>query len=45
VLVVCFVGGDFCDELITCTEESYRVLVFVCVCVCVCEIVCVCDRV
>ena len=24
VLVVCFVDSDFCDELITCTEESYR---------------------
>jgi hypothetical protein len=41
VLVVCFVGNDFCDELITCTQESYRVRACarararVCVCVCV----------
>jgi hypothetical protein len=33
-------GSGFCDELITWSEESYRVCV--CVCVCVCMFVCVC---
>jgi len=32
----CFVGSDFYDELITRSQESYRV----CVCVCMCLIVC-----
>ena len=35
---VCFVGSGFCDELLTRTEESYRV--FMCVCVCVCLDLC-----
>jgi hypothetical protein len=38
VFVVCCVGSGLCDELITLSEESYRV----CVCVCVC-VVLVCD--
>jgi hypothetical protein len=38
VFVVYCVGSGFCDELITRSEESYRVSV--CVCVCVCLIVC-----
>jgi len=33
VFVMCSVGSGQCDELITCSEESY--LSFVCVCVCV----------
>jgi hypothetical protein len=36
--VMCYVGSDLCDELITRSEESYRVCVFVCVCVCVCDL-------
>jgi hypothetical protein len=39
----CYVlsGRGLCDELITRTEESYRLLVCVCLCVCVCVCVCV----
>jgi hypothetical protein len=36
VFVVYCVGSGLCDELITCSEESY----LVCVCVCVGRIVC-----
>jgi hypothetical protein len=43
VLVVCCVGSN-CDELITHSEESYRVCVCVCVCACVCVCVCVWSR-
>ena len=46
VLVLCGVSSGFCDELITRSEESYRVCVSVCVvCVCLCVSVCVsvCD--
>jgi hypothetical protein len=35
VFVVCCVISGLCDKLITRSEESYRVCVFVCVCVCV----------
>jgi len=46
VFVVCCVGSGPCDELITCSEESYRVCVCLCVCMCVhvCVVcgVCVC---
>ena len=38
VFIVCCVGSDHCDEVITRTDKSYRV--FVCVCVFVCLIVC-----
>jgi hypothetical protein len=34
VFVVCCVGSGLCDELITKSEESYRV----CVCVTVCDL-------
>ena len=33
VFVVCCVGSDLCDELITRPEESHRLCVRVCVCV------------
>jgi len=41
---VCSVGSGLCDELITRSDESYRVCVGVCACVCVwvCVYVCVC---
>jgi tellurite resistance protein TehA-like permease len=46
-VLVCCVGNGLCNDLITSSEESYRVFicVFVCVCNCVCVIVCVivCD--
>jgi hypothetical protein len=29
VFVVCYVGNGLCDELVTCSEEFYRVNVFV----------------
>jgi hypothetical protein len=32
---VCCVGSGFCEELVTLSDESYRVCVCVCVCVCV----------
>jgi hypothetical protein len=35
VSCVCCVGSGLCEELITRSEESYRVCVCVCVCVCV----------
>ena len=41
--LLCYVGSGLCDELSTCSEDSYRVhacaraRVRVCVCVCVCE--------
>ena len=35
-VVLCCVGIDLCDELITRLAESYRVCVCVCVCVSVC---------
>ena len=41
--VVCCVGSGFCNEMITCSEGSYRVCVcvyFVCLCVCA-SILCV----
>ena len=31
---MCCVGSELCDELISCSEESYCVCVCVCVCVC-----------
>lgn len=37
---MCFVGSGVCDELVTCSEYSYRVCASNCVCVCVCLIVC-----
>ena len=40
VCCVCCVGSGLCDELITRSEESYRV----CVCVCVCVSNCVWPR-
>jgi hypothetical protein len=40
VFVVC-VGIGLCNELVTCSEVSYRVCVYVCVCVCVCVQLCV----
>jgi hypothetical protein len=46
VFIVCCVGSGHCEELITRSEESYRVCVCVCmcvyVCVCMCGYVCVC---
>jgi hypothetical protein len=42
VSCVCCVGSGLCDGLITLSQESYRVCVFVCVCVCVCVWVWVC---
>ena len=36
VFCVCCVGSGLCEELITRSEETYRV----CVCVCVCLIAC-----
>jgi hypothetical protein len=33
------VGSGLCDELITLSDECYRVSVCVCVCVCMCVIV------
>jgi len=39
VFVVCCIRSGLCDELITCSEESYQV----CVCVCVCVCACVCN--
>ena len=42
VFVVFCVGSGRCDELITRSEESYRVCVCLCVCVCVCVLLCVC---
>ena len=36
VFVVCRVGSDLWDELITRLQEYYRVCLIVCVCVCVC---------
>ena len=38
VLCVCCLSSRLCNELITRSEESYRVCV--CVCVCVCLVVC-----
>jgi len=38
---VCSVGSSLCDELITRSDESYRVFVCVCVCVCACAKLCV----
>ena len=32
---VCCVGSDLCDELITCSEDTYRLCVCVCVRACV----------
>ena len=40
VFVVCLVGSDLWYEVITRSEESYRVCVCMCVCVCVSLIVC-----
>ena len=41
--VLCCVVSGLYDELITRSEETYRVCVCVCVlCLCVCLIVCVC---
>ena len=34
VFVLCCVGGNLCDELIACLENSCRMCVCVCVCVC-----------
>jgi len=42
VFVVCCVGSGFCYELITCSEQSYRMCVCVCVYVCVYACVCIC---
>jgi len=46
VFVVSYEGSGFCDELITRSEESNRVRVYVCVsvsvCVCMCVSVCMC---
>jgi hypothetical protein len=39
---MCFVGSGPCEELITGSEESFRVCVCVCVCLCVCVRLCVC---
>ena len=42
---VCCAGCSLCDELITLSEESYRLCVCVCVCVCVCCAGCsLCDE-
>jgi hypothetical protein len=38
VFVVCCLGNDLCDGLITRSEESYRVCVCVCACIIVCEL-------
>jgi hypothetical protein len=40
VRLLCCVGSDLCDELITLSEDFYHVCMYICVCVCLSLIVC-----